>query len=107
MRMRIHETRRERSVAEVDHLRAARDRQVASCIDNLIALHDNDTVLHERVRFAVEESRRFERNGLIGGVGCNCENEKRKETIKSSHAADLERIGSGGKKERPCLDWAA
>ena len=42
------------------NLRAAGNRQIASRIDNLVALHDNDAVLHERVRFAVEHPRRFE-----------------------------------------------
>ena len=60
MRMRIHENRRKRRVAEVDHLRAARDRQIASRIDNLIALNDHHGVLHERVRLTVKESRRFQ-----------------------------------------------
>ena len=62
MRMRIHEARRKRRIAQVDHLRAARDWQIASRIENLIALHDHDGVLHERVRFTVKESRRFQRD---------------------------------------------
>src|SRR5262250_920867 len=52
MSMCIHETRRKRRVAKVDYLRVAWNRQTVSCVDNLIALHDNDAVLYERVRFS-------------------------------------------------------
>ncbi len=60
MRMRIHEAGRKRRIAQIDYLCVARDRQIAPSIDNLIALHDYHGVLHERVRFAVKESRCFQ-----------------------------------------------
>ena len=35
----------------------AGDWQITSCINNLVALHDDDGVLHEGVRFAIEHPR--------------------------------------------------
>jgi len=46
--MPIHESRTNRRVAEIDDLRIARRRQIAPNIDNLVTLHDDDAVLHER-----------------------------------------------------------
>jgi hypothetical protein len=36
-------------VTQVDHLRIARNRQIAADIDNLIALNNHDPVFHERI----------------------------------------------------------
>jgi hypothetical protein len=62
MRMRVHEPWRERRIAEVDHLRALRNREVAPCVHNLVALHDHDAVRHESLRFTVEKPGRLQNN---------------------------------------------
>jgi hypothetical protein len=91
--MRIHETRRKRCVAEVNYLRIARDRQIASRSGNLIALNDHHGVLHKRVRLPVKESRRFQRNSLIGSSRCDAETQENyKDTRRDFHPARLEAI---------------
>ena len=77
MRVRIYETRRKRRVAEVDNLRAVWGRQIASRIDNFVALYDDDGVLHERVRFAVEHPCGFKHDWLVGCVRRHAEPQKR------------------------------
>jgi hypothetical protein len=57
MRVGIHKSRAKRCIAKVDHACGAGDWQIASCINNLVALHDDHAVLHEGFRFAVEHSR--------------------------------------------------
>jgi hypothetical protein len=97
--MRIHETRRKRCIAQVDYLRIARDWQIASRIDNLITLHEDHTVLREDVRFAIKESRRFQRGGLIGTMRRDIEaQENYKDTRRDFHSARLKAIRHAGKK---------
>src|SRR5436853_419146 len=48
MRMPIHETGRKGGVAEIDDLRIRRRRQIASGIDNLVAVNNDDAVLGQR-----------------------------------------------------------
>ena len=60
MGVRVHEAGRQRRVAEIDDSARRLGRQIAANIDNLVALHDHDAVLHERLRFSVEQSRRFQ-----------------------------------------------
>src|SRR5437762_5191131 len=66
MGVRVHEPGRKRGVAEVDDLRALRDREIATGIDDFVALNDDDAVRNERFRFAIEKARGFEsdRGGL-------------------------------------------
>src|SRR6266853_4201788 len=100
MRVCIHESRRKRRVGEVDHLRTAWDRQIAAYVDNLIALDDNDSVLHERFRFLVENSLRFEHDNVVGGLDWNRAGGKRKDgenkprakstTSQDIHSRDIE-----------------
>ena len=68
MRMRVHESRRQGRVAEIDHLCAIRNREVAANIDNFVALDDDDSVLHERFRFPIEHAFGFERDHFIGRI---------------------------------------
>src|SRR5260370_2200401 len=56
MRMPVHESGRKRGVAEIDDLRISRRRQVASGIDNLVALNNDDAVLGQRFRFSIEQT---------------------------------------------------
>jgi len=77
MRVRVHETRRKRRVAKVDDLRAVWDRQIASRIGNFVALHDNDGILRQGVRFAVEHPRSLERDWLIGRVRRDVEKQEK------------------------------
>ena len=90
VRVRIHEAGRERRVTEIDHLRAVGRRQIGSNIDNLVALHDDDPVLDERVRLAVEQPGGFEHDRLIGRLRSNRENENCEGRIKRSHFAGVE-----------------
>src|SRR5262249_13051441 len=60
MRVRIHETRTKRRITKVDNTRAPGNLQVASCVFNLVVLHDDYAVLHYSVRFAIKHSRSFE-----------------------------------------------
>src|SRR4051794_3616566 len=74
MRVTIHESRRKRGVAEIDHLGVSGRGQVASRIDDLVSLNNDDAVLHERVRFSIKQTRRFEDDDFVGsgrGVGEN------------------------------------
>src|ERR1041384_7382243 len=99
MRVRIHETRRKRRVAQIDHLRVARDRQITSRIENLIALNEHHGVLHERVRLTVKESRRFQRDSLIGSLRRDAETQENyKHTRRDFHSARLKAIRQTGKK---------
>src|SRR5437588_2949538 len=86
MRMCVHEPGRKRRVAEIDHLRALRDGQVAAGISNLVALDDNNAVRHQRLRFAVEESSGFEsddgRNWVCGECNYHREHRGRREKTK-------------------------
>ena len=65
MGVRVHESWREGCIAKVNHLCIGRDRNIRSDIDDLIALNNDDAVLHERARFAVEKPRRFQCDDLI------------------------------------------
>ena len=49
-----------RCVAKIDHTCRTGDRQIAFCINNLVAFHDHHAVLQEGVRFTVEYSRSFQ-----------------------------------------------
>ena len=59
MRVPIHESGRKRRVAEIDHLRVSWRAQIASGIDDFAALNDDNAVLHECFRLAIEQTRRF------------------------------------------------
>ena len=104
VRVRVHESGRKRRVAEIDHPRAGRDGQIAANIDNLVAVHDDDAILHERFRFTVEHPRCFQHDCLIGGNGCSsrqqedCNNSRKRETRRNSHLAGLESIRAGSKE---------
>ena len=71
MGMPVHEAWRKGRVAEVDDLRIRRRRQIASGVDNFVALNNDDAVLGQRFRFAVEQTRCFENNNFVGGLGRN------------------------------------
>ena len=46
-------------VAEIDHLRALRNGDVPSRIDDFSILHNHHAVLDQGVRFSIEQSRPF------------------------------------------------
>jgi hypothetical protein len=97
--MRIHETRRKRRITEIDYLRIARDRQIAPCFDNLIALHDHHGVLQKRVRLTIKKSRRFQHDSLIGSLRRDTETQENyKDTRRDFHSARLKAICHTGKK---------
>src|SRR5256714_14819065 len=95
MRVAVHESGRKGRVAEIDHLRALGNREVAAGIDDFIALDDDDAVAHERFRFAVEESSGFESDGGRNWVcgECNYHREhrgRRKKTKQILHSFEYE-----------------
>lgn len=63
--MRVHEPRRKRRVTEIDHLRAAGDRQVAAGIGDGVALDNDDAVRDERLCFAIKESSGFQDGDVV------------------------------------------
>ena len=67
--MGVHETGRERGVAQVDDLRVFGDGGIAPRGNNLVALDDDDTVRHERLRFSVKKARGPERDWVRGRRG--------------------------------------
>ena len=101
--MRVHEPGRERRIAQIDHLRAARGRHIAAYVDDLIALHDDDGILHERLRFPIEQSRGLERDDVVvrpdwdraGGKRKDAENKPclGSTTRKDIHSRDIEASG--------------
>jgi hypothetical protein len=52
-------------IAEIDHLRTLRNRDIRTCIDNLVALDKHHSVLNQRARFSIEQSRCLQRDDLI------------------------------------------
>src|SRR5205823_11863342 len=109
MGMRVHESWRKRHIAKIDHFRVARNRNGASNIDNLVALHEDNAVRDKRFRFSIEHPRRFQDDGLISGVGCNGRKQKYYNdgkiirTRRDWHLVRLGIIPVNGKKERPCF----
>ena len=49
MGVRVHETRAKRRVPKIDHPCSTGNRQITSCISNLVAFYDDHTVLQEGV----------------------------------------------------------
>jgi hypothetical protein len=94
--VRIHESRRERRVTEIDHLRTGGNREIAPGIGNRGSLDNDDAVRDQRLRFAIEKAGRLqdnERLGIIPGAECTEErHEKQTESrdyntpVKSKHA---------------------
>ena len=72
--VRVDEARQQRGVAEVDDLRAGRDGDVDA--DDAVARVDDDGVVHDGVRGAVEEVGGFEGDGLGLGEGRGSEEEE-------------------------------
>src|SRR6266446_7605263 len=113
MRMPIHESGRKGGVAEIDDLRIGRRRQIASGIDNLVPLNNDDAVLGQRFRFTVEKSRSFQNDDLVGRVNRNrtadknkdCEGQPRTKSIESKdvHPGGIETSGRQSKAAR----WTA
>jgi hypothetical protein len=62
VRVRVDETREYRRVAEIDHLRAGRNRQPRAGGCNPPALHENDGVGNRHVGLSIEQSRRLDRD---------------------------------------------
>ena len=104
MGMRVHESWRKRHIAKIDHFRVARNRNGASNIDNLVALHEDNAVRDKRFRFSIEHPRRFQHDGLISGSGCNSREQedyndgKIIRTICDSHLVGLKSIRAAGKE---------
>src|SRR5207244_7357069 len=94
MRMPGHEAWRKGRVTEVDNLRISRRRQIASGVDNFVALNNDDAVLGERFRFTVEKSRSFQNDDLVRGAHWNCGkdndcNQENKSYTKSAESWDV------------------
>jgi len=66
MRMRVHEAGGQCGVAQIDHLRIWRHRQVAARIHNLVPLNDDNAIANERLRLAIEQAGGFQRDRWIG-----------------------------------------
>src|SRR5947207_15284763 len=104
MGMRVHESWRKRHITKIDHFRVARNRNGASNIDNLVALHEDNAVRDKRFRFSIEHPRRFQHDGLISGSGCNSREQedyndgKLMRTICGWHLVGLQRIREVGKE---------
>ena len=102
MGVRVDKARGKRRIAKIDHLRAAWDRQIAANIDNLIALDDDNAVLHERFRFPIEHALGFERDHLIGCVSRNSKTQENYNNARrNSHRAGLGAIRQACKKGMP------
>ena len=104
MRVRIHETRRERRIAQIDDARFLGNRQAAAGIDDLVALDDHHAVGHERLCFSVEEARRFKRDDLISGASWDSQHDQRKhgrepEAERLFHACEYEIHGSNARSQ--------
>src|SRR5215469_13904079 len=85
MRMSIDKPRAKRCVAKVDHTGRTRDRQIASCINNLVPLHDDHTVLQESVRFTVEYSRSFQCDYFVSSAHRHRQKESCNYTTRDFH----------------------
>jgi len=83
--MSVHESGCKRDIAEIDHLRVSRDRQITANVHNLIALDDDDTMLHECCRFSIEHALRFEHDDVVGGPDWDRAGSKRKEGKNKPH----------------------
>src|SRR5690349_12759680 len=100
MRVRIHETRRKRRVAQIDYLRVSWDWHITSRIENLIALHVGDDVLRVRIGLTDKEPRRVQRDSLIGSLRRDGETRKNyKHMRRDFQSARLKAIRQTGKKE--------
>ena len=64
----VHKARGKRRIAKIDHFRAIRHRQINANVHNLVALHDNHTMLHECFRVSIEHALGFKHDNLIGRV---------------------------------------
>src|SRR5438067_10949282 len=108
MGMRVHESWRKRHIAKIDHFRVARNRNGASNIDNLVALHEDNAVRDKRFRFSIEHTRRFQHDGLSSGPDWNSREQEdyndgklirtfcdwHLDGLKSNHAAGTEVVVS-------------
>src|SRR5262249_21051253 len=82
MRVAVHETGRKGCVADINYLRIRRRAQIAADVDDFITLNNDNAVLRECPRFAIEQMRCFEHDDLfrsLSGVrenreGKDCEN---------------------------------
>ena len=73
MRVCVHESRCKRCIPQVDHLRAARRRQIAANVNDRVSLHNDDAILHQRFRFPIEHALGFKHDNLIGRLGRDSE----------------------------------
>src|SRR6266513_3561452 len=85
MRVGVHEARGKRRIAKLDHLRAIWHRQITANVHDLIALDDDDTMLHECCRFSIEHALRFEHDDVVGGPDWDRAGSKRKEGKNKPH----------------------
>src|SRR5262245_81880 len=98
MRMGIHKARAKRCVAEINHTGRTRDRQTASCVNNLVTLHDDHTILQQGVRFAVKYSRSFQRDYFVSSARRHRQEENCNYTTPDFHALRVEATGEPCKR---------
>ena len=65
MRMRIHEARQQRGVAEVDHLRISRNLRGSANAGNLSSHHNHQPRRDEGTCFSVKKPGRFQDHGIL------------------------------------------
>ena len=66
MGVRVHKPGRQGHVPEIDHLRARRNGNTPTHITDFVPLHQDNSILSQRLGFPIEQPRRFQRDDLIG-----------------------------------------
>ena len=98
MRMGIRKARAKRCLAKIDQSGRSGDRQIASHINNFVALHNEHTVLHETVRLTVEQSRSFQCDYFVSGARRQRQQESCNYTTRDFHTVRLEATREPGKR---------
>src|ERR1051326_845809 len=98
MRMGIHKPRAKRYLAKIDQSGRSGDLRITSYINNLVALHDDHSVLHKGVRLTVEQSRSFQCDYFVSGTRRQRQQESCNYTTRDFHALRLEATREPGKR---------